>query len=189
MSTSGDIPPVSPPGNDSAPPPLPPPRDPEMQWRMKSFDFVADATKQLIAVATGVITVTVIFSRDLSPLSRWLAVSAWSALLISVFCGVLTLLNMSGLLAALATGGDAYNAKQEPKKSKGGAAQGINETGNRYLAGAQLAAFLVGLVLVLIFGFVAAHGNGSSDTEKALSQAVTVTCLTPSAPPPPAAGK
>lgn len=140
-------------------PPQPPPDPPSM----KSFDFVADATKQLIAVATGVITVTAVFSKDLSAGSRWLALAAWSVLLLSVLGGVLTLFNMSGLLAD-------------------GAKEGINERGNRQLSAFQLVTFLFGLLLVLVFGFFAVHGNGSTDKDKPAPLAVTVTCTAPSAP-------
>jgi hypothetical protein len=186
MSTPANTPPVTPPGNTSGLPPSPPlPPDPGLQWRIKSFDFVADATKQLITVATGVITVTVIFSKDLTAGNRMLALLAWIVLLISVLFGVLTLFNMSGLLAALAVGKDANDASKKPGSSRSGAEEGINEPGNRLLSVIQLGTFVAGLLLVLVFGFFAAQGDGKSDKDKATPQAVTVTCVTSSPPPPP----
>jgi amino acid transporter len=143
---------------------------------------VADATKQLITVATGVITVTVIFSKDLTTWSRSLALLAWITLLASVFCGVLVLFNMGGLLDALAKGKDANktnDAGKNPKKTKGDAEEGIRESGNLLLSQTQVGAFMVGMLLMLFFGFFAVRGSGSSDGNKA---AVTVTCVAPPAP-------
>jgi hypothetical protein len=73
----------------SSPPPLP-------DWRGKSFDFAADATKQLITVATGVVTAAVIFSKDFSPTGRGFAVTAWIFLILSVIFGIITLLGLVG---------------------------------------------------------------------------------------------
>jgi hypothetical protein len=76
-------------------------------WAKESFSFLADSTKQLIAVATGVITVTVVFSKDLRPAARVAALVAWLALLVSVACGMAVLFLLSGRLAAAAK--DATN--------------------------------------------------------------------------------
>jgi len=47
-----------------------PPVSPTPEERKKAIDFAADATKQLITVAAGVITATVIFSKDLNSSAR-----------------------------------------------------------------------------------------------------------------------
>jgi hypothetical protein len=65
---------------------------PVQEWRKQSFDFASDSTKQLITIATGVVTATVLFSKDLDSLSRWLALAAWIVLTISVMSGVAALL-------------------------------------------------------------------------------------------------
>ena len=60
---------------------------PVQEWRKQSFDFTADSTKQLITVAAGVVTATVLFSKDLDAISRGLAYASWIALIFSVmFC-------------------------------------------------------------------------------------------------------
>jgi len=48
------------------------------EWRKQSFDFTADSTKQLITVAAGVVTATVLFSKDLDAISRGLAYASGS---------------------------------------------------------------------------------------------------------------
>src|ERR1700744_4915262 len=97
------VPPPPPPGQPPPPPPSsgqgqsggnPPPPD----WRKSAIDLAADSSKQLITVATGVITATVIFSKDLNMNfgGRVLAAASWVILIISVLCGLFTLLNLSG---------------------------------------------------------------------------------------------
>jgi len=82
--------PTAPPG-----PPVPPvPPD----WRKHAFDFLGDSTKQLITVATGIVTITIIFSKDLLPHARISALCAWILLTISVIFGIWTLYTLSGIL-------------------------------------------------------------------------------------------
>lgn len=71
---------------------------PVEEWRKQAFDFAADSTKQLITIATGVVTVTVLFSKDLDAVSRGWALAAWIVLLLSIGSGLAALLNMSGNL-------------------------------------------------------------------------------------------
>ena len=68
----------------------------------KSFDFAADSTKQLIALSTGILALTITFSENvigvvaspgLAPL-----VWAWLLYLLSIFFGVWTLLALTGTL-------------------------------------------------------------------------------------------
>lgn len=163
--------PVGPPG--PAGPSLP--ADPGIQWRSKSFDFVGDATKQLITVATGIITVTVIFSKDLTTTSRWFALLVWFCFLVSVFFGVLALNNMAGVLDGLAKG-------EKPKPGEEEA--GIYAGNTKVLSIVQIVAFVVGLLLLFPFGFFAAKGIGNSDNKANQQQSITVTCVTPPAQPP-----
>lgn len=63
----------------------------------KAFDFAADLAKQLITLATGIITITITFAKDFLPqtpnaaVKHW-AIYAWVALLASVVCGLCDLL-------------------------------------------------------------------------------------------------
>jgi hypothetical protein len=72
-------------------------------WKAKSFDYASDASKQLITLATGVVTLTVAFSGDVLALSKgnlrgWLT-WAWIAFLVSIVFGLAHLLALTGQLA------------------------------------------------------------------------------------------
>jgi hypothetical protein len=189
------IPPIIPP-----PPPagglIDPSALPASQWSIKSFDFVADATKQLIAVATGVITVTVLFSKDLNVVSRCFAFGAWSVLLLSVMFGILTLLSMSGELDTLAKDGyrggvlkgtvkDAGSDSAEDSKEE----EGIYEKGTRRASKIQIVMFLFGMSLMVIFGALAVRAKPNQAKDQPAPQNVTVTCVTPTPTPAPAPPK
>lgn len=68
----------------------------------KAFDFAADLTKQLITLATGLIALTITFSKDFvktSPLNaRPFAYWAWYCFLASIAMGILTLSALTGNL-------------------------------------------------------------------------------------------
>jgi hypothetical protein len=67
-----------------------------------AFDFARDTTKQLIALATGIIAFTITFSKDfIRPLDmadRILASLCWVMFLLSVLFGLWTLLALTGTL-------------------------------------------------------------------------------------------
>jgi hypothetical protein len=67
-----------------------------------SFEFAKETVSQLITLATGVIGVSVTFAKDVrskvtSHDRKWLFRS-WIALLLSVVCGVWTLMALTGTL-------------------------------------------------------------------------------------------
>lgn len=64
----------------------------------KAFDFAADLTKQLITLSTSIVTLTLLFSKDvLDP--RWLAILIWILFLFSTMFGLLALMALTGTLA------------------------------------------------------------------------------------------
>lgn len=82
---------------------------------MKAFDFASDTCKQLIALATGVTTVTVAFEKDVIggvpdsvtavfnySVRQTLGIS-WAAYLLSVICGMVTIMALTGQLATSAS--------------------------------------------------------------------------------------
>jgi hypothetical protein len=138
---------------------------PVNDWRKQSFDLAAESTKQLIAIATGVITVTVLFSKDLDSTSRHLAFAAWFVLTLSVTCGVWAMLNMSGNLNNAADG--KYHHPT------------VNSFGVRFFSIGQIGLFVIGLILVFVFGYFAAGAHPPSDTKP-----VAVTVNVPPQPPP-----
>lgn len=69
----------------------------------KAFDFAADLVKQLISLATGIIALTITFSKDFlqsksAPIARNFAMVAWSAFVVSIFCGIWALMSLTGTL-------------------------------------------------------------------------------------------
>jgi hypothetical protein len=136
-----------------------------IDWRKPSFDFLADSTKQLITVATGVVTATVLFSKDLDSDSRTWALAAWVALTFSVLLGISALFNMSGNLHNTAQG--KYSAPN------------VMAFGIRFFSICQIAAFLLGISFVIVFGYYAAHIKSQPDTKT-----MTINCIAPIPPPP-----
>jgi hypothetical protein len=60
----------------------------------RSFTFASDLVKQLITLATGVLTESVLFSKDLSG-NFYLALASWIIFLPSVLCGVGALMSLT----------------------------------------------------------------------------------------------
>jgi|SRR5688572_3384646 len=109
----------------------------------KAFDFCADTCKQLITLATGVIAVTATFSTDFvqnvaSP-EKHLALYAWLAYLASIFCGVWTMLALTGTL--------------QPMHQRDGAEPSINGWNVRLPALLQILAFLIAVGFTITFAF------------------------------------
>lgn len=76
------------------------------------FEFASDVTKQLITLATGVVTLTVSFSSDVLSLAagngRGILTASWIVFLASVLAGIVTLMALTGHLGAGA-GGTIYS--------------------------------------------------------------------------------
>ena len=112
------------------------------EWDEKSFDFASDVTKQLIALATGVVTVTLAFGENVLTLTGssgrgWL-VLAWVFFLLSIVFGVWTLLALTGSMAAKRDGPPSIWAKNV-----------------RIPSVLQIFAFALATVATLVFVFVA----------------------------------
>jgi hypothetical protein len=107
----------------------------------KAFDFAADATKQLLTLSTGILTLTIAFSKviaDPVPFrARLFLVGAWACFLISIVFGVMTLLALTGTL------------DQQPQWAAPISIRGDNV---RVPALLQIGWFILALLLTLIFG-------------------------------------
>jgi ketosteroid isomerase-like protein len=68
----------------------------------KAFDFASEATKQLLTLSTGIIAVTITFSKDILisvPFSaKVFLMTAWGAYVLSLVFGLFTLLALTGEL-------------------------------------------------------------------------------------------
>ena len=109
----------------------------------KAFDFAQESTKQLIALATGMIALSITFAKDfvgtVDGSARDWALLSWGTLLLSVFFGLWTLLALTGSL--------------QPKV--GAAPPSIRGSNVILPATLQIATFFLGLVLSVVFGIVA----------------------------------
>lgn len=110
----------------------------------KAFDFAKETTKQLLTLSTGIIALTITFSKtfaeNVPPQATIFLKLAWLAYLLSILFGIWTLMALTGTL--------------EPKdKSKDIVSiWGGNVT---VPAGLQVLTFLAGLVLIVVFGIKA----------------------------------
>lgn len=116
----------------------------------KAFVFASDLAKQLITLATGILTVTITFGDKLGGsvkgLPRWLLGGAWTIYLLSILFGIWMLMALTGTLAPIAKSG---NRPAEPA---------ITGKNVRLPAMLQILSFLVATLLVVAFGLAVAFG-------------------------------
>lgn len=107
----------------------------------KAFDFAQEATKQLIALATGVIALTITFLTDVASSASSASVgflqAAWVLYLVSILFGILTLLALTGNLVRPGQGGT-------PSIYRGNIV--VSSIG-------QVLSFVIAVALTLVFGF------------------------------------
>jgi hypothetical protein len=122
------------------------------EQRKKAFDFASEATKQLITLATGVIALTVTFTHDLIvgvPLGATrLLMAAWVLELVSIGCGVWTLLGLTGEL--------------EPASAHRAAVPSIRRPNVTVPSVLQISCFVLATALVVAFGIWATGGAAAS---------------------------
>jgi hypothetical protein len=103
----------------------------------KSFDFAQDVVKQLITLATAVLTITVTFlDKVLAPAPKGAKImlgAGWLVYLVSILFGVFTLMTLSGKLATT-----------DPPS--------IYDGGIRIMSGIQILLFVVATGLTIGFG-------------------------------------
>lgn len=112
--------------------------------RQKAFEFCADAVKQLITLATGIVTITITFAKDFvtnvnEPAKAW-AYVAWFIYLVSIIAGMLALLSLT--------------AELEPKDKTKTTDPTIRGAAATY-SGLQIIAFGVAILLTIIFAIQA----------------------------------
>ena len=110
-----------------------------------AYEFASELSKQLITLATGVLALTITFTKDIVGRSSGrvpttLLVS-WLAFLVSIVCGVW---HMSALTGSL-------------ENAAAGPLTGIGDNA-RNPAAAQVSTFLVGLVFAIVYGKRASRG-------------------------------
>ena len=72
------------------------------EQQKKAFDFAQDTSKQLITLATAILSLTITFAKDfvgsVHGCPRLLAILSWALFLVSIGFGLLTLMALTGSL-------------------------------------------------------------------------------------------
>ncbi len=106
-----------------------------------AFEFVQSLSKQLITLATGVLTLSIAFLRslpvDTGTLFRYLKIS-WVLYLLSISCGIWTLMALAGSLAPV---------DSDP------APPAAIESNVRIPSGLQIITFVAGTLVIMLLGF------------------------------------
>ena len=110
----------------------------------RSFDVAADVAKQLIVLAAGIITITITFSkdfigRDVNGVERLVIGVAWLLYLVSILGGIWLLYALAGSLSQMDKGVN----------------RSIYDGNTAIPMGVQQIAFLLALVLTVVFGLLA----------------------------------
>jgi hypothetical protein len=112
----------------------------------KAFEFAQETTKQLLTLATAVIALTIAFIKDFaagaSLAAKTVMAVSWLFFLLSVVSGLLTLMALTGTLAATR----APDLDREPTIT------GTNVTRPARL---QALSFFLGLLLMIVAGLMA----------------------------------
>jgi hypothetical protein len=120
----------------------------------KAFDFVSDYTKQLITLATGIVTFTVTFiQNDFGTVGFWskiCLVLAWGFFILSILAGIMRLMALTGNLDPIDTS----------KQSDHITTSNVTRTGI-----AQIFSFALGLILSVIFGIFQLNQTKMKETK------------------------
>jgi hypothetical protein len=116
--------------------------------RKKALDFASDLAKQLITLSTGILAITITFSKDIvkSPSTPRAAtitmLLAWGIYLFSIIFGIWTLMALTGEL--------------EPRTDPNGTAHEPTTKGSNVFwpTVLQIGSFLVATFMVILFGIL-----------------------------------
>lgn len=112
----------------------------------KAIDFAADVAKQMVTLSTGIVTITLLFSKDIVYGRAW-ALAAWICFLVSTLSGLWTLMSLTGTLLHL--------AKKGPSADKG-----FTLSANVLLpARFQVLSFILAIILTIGFVISTTHGQ------------------------------
>jgi len=110
----------------------------------KAVELIADLTKQLITLSTGIVTVTLLFSKDIFG-PKHIAVWAWGFYLLSTIFGLWALMALTGTLAPVSP--DAPKDEDFPIKAN-----------IRIPSGGQIITFGIAVVFTIWYVFAAMYG-------------------------------
>lgn len=109
-------------------------------------------TKQLITLATAIITVMITFSKDIFGTNdhyiAWL-LGSWILFLLSIVFGIFTLMALTGVLAQ----SPKTQNIEDKKMSENFDNSGIYKCNVRWFEGMQIFLFIIALLLSIIYGY------------------------------------
>jgi hypothetical protein len=118
--------------------------------KSKSFDYAQDVTKQLIALSTGVVTVTVAISSTVAPdapgPAKTVLYCAWGLFAFAILAGILTLFNLTGHVGGADASGD----------------KGVRDPAITVFAIVQIALFVLAMFGTIYFGIRAFDATPST---------------------------
>jgi len=128
----------------------------------KAYDFASDTTKQLITLATGIIALTITFSKDIIGASKLTNSSlifwSWGLFILSIFSGIWTLMALTGNLQPMkaiskeiTTENDHINNNTTSNTNQPDCLD-INTKNVKIPSVIQILSFITGLILTVIFG-------------------------------------
>ena len=123
----------------------------------KAFDYAADLTKQLMTFATAILAFTATFGKEAGPNApcylKWCVIGSWVFYILSIACGVLTLMALTGNL-------DPQPKREkdplDPKKIKATRVFPILTINSGNVVGTsrwQFYFFVVALALTAVYGY------------------------------------
>jgi hypothetical protein len=134
-----------------------------------SFEFCSDNAKQLIALSSGIVAVTITLCKEVfkntTPASRKVLLWAWMFYLASVVCGMWTLSALTGTL--------------DPEKK---ATLSIYASNIRIPAFLQALTFIAATALVVVFGALSLRRAGEMFQSDPTSQPPAPQAMPPSQP-------
>ena len=124
----------------------------------KSFDFAGDVTKQLITLSIGILTLCIaftdkIFSSEAAHANSWLIFVALSLFTLSVLCGILTLMKLTGTIAKNPRNREQLILNQNTPNidNSDSANSNIYDVCTRIFSGMQMLSFLLAIIFSMSF--------------------------------------
>lgn len=124
----------------------------------KSFDFAGDVTKQLRTLSIGILTLCIaftdkIFSSEAAHANSWLIFVALSLFTLSVLCGILTLMKLTGTIARNPRNREQLILNQNTPSidNSNSTNSNIYDACTRIFSGMQMLSFLLAIIFSMSF--------------------------------------
>lgn len=140
----------------------------------KSFDFAGDVTKQLITLSIGILTLCIaftdkIFSSEAAHANSWLIFVALSLFTLSVLCGILTLMKLTGTIARNPRNREQLILNQNTPSidNSNSTNSNIYDACTRIFSGMQMLSFLLAIIFSMSFVGCSLSKKQNVDEQKA----------------------